>query len=230
MPDEPRGPSKPQKGQGAKDSKLTKRNKNITSSLPDRNKERQLEADVNREMKDLQETIFEPWMQRVIELQSAGWSFERIIREGEKKRKETGTARPGYRKDVLLPSRKLLYTTLHDRPELAEECDKAQRFASDSFAQENRELADTLDEREGLKPFEWVQARHRRIRHRYHHAARLYPDKWGEQSTSEREVIVFEPYGGWQPTNTIKGAPAQGAEAEAAAERWRKIREAAKDA
>jgi len=38
---------------------------------------------------------------------------------------------------------------------------------------------------------------------------------------------VYEPYDGWVPTNIIKNAPGQGPEAEAAAERWKKIRERA---
>jgi len=212
------------KGAGSKDAKLQKRNKNVTSDLPDRQKEAKLEAEVRREMAESGETIFEPWQLRVIELQAAGWSFERIIREGEKERDRMGTRHKGFR-EVSLPGRATLYTALNDLPNLREACEKAFRFAVDSQAQETIELANSLDQRKGLRPYEWVQARDKKIGRRLQVAARLHPDKWGDLATSEREVIVFEPYGGWVPTNLAKGAPGQGPEAEAAAERWKKMRE-----
>ncbi len=79
-PQKPQG--KKQIGQGGKDQKLTKRNKNISTELPDRKKEAQLEEDVNREMKDVQKDDLLPWQKVVIELQLQGWDFESIIRKG----------------------------------------------------------------------------------------------------------------------------------------------------
>lgn len=221
---EDRAPQRAQKGAGGKDSKLQKRNKNVTSALTDRKKESDLEAEVNKQLASVEDTVFEPWHKRIIELQSKGWSFEKIIREGEAKRREMGVTRPS-KAAVMLPSRKLLYQTLAAMPALREECDKAFAFAVDGMAQETIELADSLDAREGLKPYEWVQARDKRIGRRLHVAGRLMPDKWGERSEADREVIVFEPMGGWMPQNVVKaGSPGQGTEADEARERWAKMR------
>lgn len=229
MADRPANPTpgKHQKGTSDKNKKLAARNKNVTSSFSDRNKEAKQEADVNREMQE-SETVFEPWQVRVIELQAAGWSFERIIKAGDERRRQTGKHRPRT-KEIELPSRQTLYLATKARPEFYEECEKAYRFAIDSKAQETVELAESLDERRGLKPYEWVQARDKRIRHIHHVAGRLHPDKWGDLATSEREVIVFEPYGGWVPTNLASGSPGQGVEAEAAVLRWKRMRAEAKD-
>jgi hypothetical protein len=260
MPDQPKGPQgKAQKGAGGKDQKLTKRNKNVTSSLSDRTKDAKLEADVTREMQEVQETVFEPWQLRVIELQSQGWSFEKIIEEGENKRKQMGTARPGMRR-VLLPSRTTLFKAVTSHPEFREACEKSYSFAVDSEAQRTLELAKSLDREHesllemvkapdltGLDPVEtvkalvkfaearipvardWVNARDKRIQRTLQVAGRIMPDKWGEQAEADREVIVFEPYGGWLPQNTATGVPGQGAEADSAAAKWRKMREEAKD-
>jgi len=227
-PKTPQGPQKKAHGQGSKDSKLTKRNKNVTTGLPDREKEAREVADVSRRMGEV-ETVFEPWMERVIELQSQGWSFSKIIEEGQKQRKQTNTNRPG-RRTVVLPSRQTLFQAARERPEFKETCERAYAFAVDSEAQRTLELTMSLDQEADLKPFERVRSRDMRIQRTLQIAGRIHPDKWGEQATSEREVIVFEPYGGWVPTNTLKGAPGQGGEAESAAERWRKMREEAKDA
>jgi len=259
-PKTPQGPQKKAHGQGSKDSKLTKRNKNVTTGLPDREKEAREVADVSRRMGEV-ETVFEPWMERVIELQSQGWSFAKIIEEGEKKRKETGKDHPG-RRYVDIPSRKTLFAAARERPEFKETCERAYAFAVDAETQRGLELAVSLDKEhedllemvkqvpdvEGLDPVQkvlalvksvevripvardLVNARDKRIQRTLQIAGRIHPDKWGEQATSEREVIVFEPYGGWVPTNTLKGAPGQGGEAESAAERWKKMREEAKDA
>ena len=233
MPDKSKpqegGPHKKQTGQGSKDSKLTKRNKNVTSALPDREKEAREVADVSERMAAV-ETVFEPWMERVIELQSQGWSFEKIIEEGEKIRKEMkGNATWG-RNKVLLPSRKTLFVGVREHPEFKETSERAYAFAVDGEAQRSLELAKSLDQIPDLKPGELVNARDKRIQRTLQIAGRIHPDKWGEQATSEREVIVFEPYGGWVPTNTLKGSPGQGGEAESAVERWKKMREEAKDA
>jgi hypothetical protein len=224
-PDEIKG--KAQKGAGGRDAKRQKANKNITSALVDRNKEAKAVSDVTREMQEIGDTIFEPWQRNVIKLQAQGWSFEKIIEHGEKKRKQTGMHHP---KRIVWPSRTLLYKALGNLPEFKEATEKAFAFAVDAEAQRTLELTKSLDSIEGLKPYELVQARDKRIQRTLQVAGRIMPDKWGEQSEGDREVIVFEPYGGWIPTNTIKGAPGQGSEGESAAERWRKMREEAKDA
>jgi predicted flap endonuclease-1-like 5' DNA nuclease len=264
MPDKSKpqegGPHKKQTGQGSKDSKLTKRNKNVTSALPDREKEAREVADVSERMAAV-ETVFEPWQKRVIDLQAQGWSFARIIEAGENRRKQTGTARPG-RRVVELPSRQTLFESTREHPEFKETCERAYAFAVDSEAQRGLELSVSLDKEhedllrilkkppkvDGLDPAgkallmskfmesripvtrDLVNARDKRIQRTLQIAGRIHPDKWGEQATSEREVIVFEPYGGWVPTNTLKGSPGQGGEAESAVERWKKMREEAKDA
>jgi hypothetical protein len=225
--EQPKG--KPQKGAGSKDSKLSKHNKNISQALPDRKKEDALTAEVTKQMSEVQDIVFAPWQRNVIKLQSQGWSFERIIEVGEKKRKATGTDRPGFRKPIY-PSRKTLYAYLGSQPEFRESCDKAFAFAVDAEAQRTLELSKSLDQIPGLKPAELVNARDKRIQRTLQVAGRIMPDKWGEQSEADREVIVFEASGGWVPTRMVKGVPGQGSEADIAAERWRKIREEAKDA
>ena len=224
--DKAQGPQKKQHGQGSKDSKLEKRNKNVSSALPDRQKQAKEVAEISAGLAE-QETVFLPWQLNVIKLQSQGWSFEKIIEHGEKRRRETGRPHPTR---IIWPSRKLLYQTMGQRPELREACDKAFAFAVDAEAQRTLELAKSLDSIADLKPYELVQARDKRIQRTLQVAGRIMPDKWGELAQGDREVIVFEPYGGWLPTNTIKGSPGQGAEAESAAERWRKMRQEAKDA
>jgi hypothetical protein len=227
--DKAQGPQKKQHGQGSKDSKLEKRNKNVSSALPDRQKEAKEVSEISAAMSE-QETVFEPWQLRVIELQSQGWSFEKIIEAGEKARKEKKGKATWGRGAVILPSRKTLWKATTTRPEFKEICEKSYAFAVDAEAQRTLELSKSLDQIPDLKPSQLVEARYKRIQTTLTIAGRIHPDKWGQLATSEREVIVFEPYGGWLPTNTIKGAPGQGAEAESAAERWRKMRQEAKDA
>ena len=131
---------------------------------------------------------------------------------------------------MVFPSRQTLYAAMGQRPEFREACERAFAFAVDAEAQRTLELSKSLDQIEGLKPAELVNARDKRIQRTLQVAGRIMPDKWGEQAEADREVIVYEPYGGWVPTNLAKGSPGQGGEGEAAAERWRKIREEAKDA
>jgi hypothetical protein len=225
--DQPKG--KAQKGAGAKDARAAKTNRNIKASLPDRQKEAKAVEQVQREMAET-ETIYEPWQKRVLDLQAQGWSFERIIEEGERQRKQVKPNATWGRNKVLLPSRFTLWKATSSQPEFKEECEKRYAFAVDAEAQRTLELSVSLDQIPGMKPAELVSARDRRIQRTLQIAGRIHPDKWGEQATGEREVIVFEPYGGWVPTNLSKGGPGQGAEAEAASERWRKMREEAKDA
>ena len=126
------------KGQGGKDVKLEKRNRNVNTSLPDRQKEAKEVSEISAAMSE-QETVFEPWQLRVIELQSQGWSFEKIIEAGEKARKEKkGNATWG-RGAVILPSRKTLWKATTTRPEFKEVCEKSYAFAVDSEAQRTLE-------------------------------------------------------------------------------------------
>ena len=74
-----------------------------------------------------------------------------------------------------------------------------------------------------------VEAKYKRILASMNIAERRLSG-WQRDQQGETEVIVFEPYGGWVPTNTLKGSPGQGGEAESAVERWKKMREEAKDA
>jgi hypothetical protein len=212
---------------GGRDSHTAKVNKNITQALPDRVKQDSLEAAAAKEMSEVQATVFQPWQRNVIKLQSQGWSFERIIERGIARRRETGRPSP---KRVMYPSRKLLYAFLGSQPEFRESCDKAFEFAVDAEAQRTLELAKSLDQIEGLKPPELVNARDKRIQRTLQVAGRIMPDKWGEQAEGDREVIVFEASGGWVPVKTVQGVPGQGDEGGAAREKWRKMREEAKDA
>ena len=221
---------KAQKGQGGRDSKLTKHNKNVTSSLTDRNKEAKMEAEVSKQLSSVEETVFLPWQIRVIELQAQGWSFAKIIEEGEKKRKEIKGNQTWGRNKIILPSRKTLFKATSDQPGFKEACERAFVFAVDAEAQRTIELAKSLDEIAGLEAMNLVNARDKRIQRTMQIAGRIMPDKWGEQAESEREVIVFEPYGGWLPTaRATSGDPGQGTEAEEARERWKKMREESKD-
>ena len=224
--DKQRPQAKKPAGAGGKDSRLQKRNKNVTAAFSDRNKENELAAEVSKQLLEQEETVFEPWQRNVIKLQSQGWSFERIIEVGEERRRQTGI-RP---KRIVWPSRTLLYTSMNQRPEFREACEKAFAFACDAEAQRTLELAKSLDGINGLRPNEIVNARDKRIQRTLQVAGRIMPDKWGELAEADREVIVFEPYGGWVPTNLARGVPTQGAEAETAAERWAKMRREAKDA
>jgi hypothetical protein len=182
-------------------------------------------------MSEQQGEVFEPWQLRVIELQEQGWSFAKIVEEGERLRKaRQGKLKAWGRNVVLLPSWKTLCKATRERPEFKETCERSYAFAVDAEAQRTLELAKSLDQIPDLKPPELVAARDKRIQRTLQVAGRIHPDKWGEQATSEREVIVFEPYGGWAPTNLAAGAPGQGSEALSAAERWKRLREEAKDA
>ena len=128
------------KGQGGKDVKLEKRNRNVNTSLPDRQKEAKEVSEISAAMSE-QETVFEPWQLRVIELQSQGWSFEKIIEAGEKARKEKkGNATWG-RGAVILPSRKTLWKATTTRPEFKEVCDKAYAFAQKNLNTAVRHVA-----------------------------------------------------------------------------------------
>jgi len=226
-PQKPQG--KKQTGQGSKDSRLAKRNKNVSADLPDRKKEAQLEADVNREMKDIQIDVFKPWQKAVIELQLQGWDFESIIRKGMEARQNV---KAGKRKDTRwahIPARRQFFEALREQPGYKEACNYAFDFSVESLGQETVRITRALDQVEGLKGRDLVEAMYKRILASLNIAERRLPG-WQKDQQGDREVIVFEPYGGWVPTNVIKGSPGQGPEAEAARERWKKMREQAKDA
>lgn len=230
MPDNPIQPKgKPQKGAGGHDAKLTKRNKNISTELPDRKKEAQLEEDVNREMKDVQKDDLLPWQKVVIELQLQGWDFESIIRKGEDARQNVRAGKRKYMRWARIPSRRLFFQALKDQPGYKEACTYAFNFSVESLAQEAVGITRKLDKVDGLKGRDLVDAMYKRILASMNIAERRL-QAWQRDQEGETEVIVFEPYGGWVPTNIIKGSPGQGPEAEAAAARWKKMREQAKDA
>ena len=139
-----------------------------------------------------------------------------------------------------MPCRPVLYRTRKEQPNWAEELERAVREYINEAATEMGRLSKTylryrrkvrLDDDTELVPTvrDMIQSTHLQIRDTVDIAGRLLPGKWGDQVVSDQEVIIFEPYGGWVPTNTLKGSPGQGGEAESAAERWKKMREDAKD-
>ena len=224
----PQPKGKPQKGAGGHDAKLTKRNKNVSSALPDRQKEAKEVAEVSGQMAE-QGDNFLPWQRAVIELQLQGWSFEAIIRKGMEARQNV---RAGKRKEMRwakIPARRQFFQALKDQPGYKEACTYAFNYAVECLAQETIGLTRELDQVPDLKGRDLVDAKYKRILASMNIAERRLAS-WQRDQQGETEVIVFEPYGGWIPTNTIKGSPGQGAEAESAAERWRKMREEAKDA
>ena len=231
MPDPSKTPQpkgKPQKGAGGHDSRLTKRNKNVSSALPDRQKEAKEVAEVSAGIA-LEGTAFLPWQNQVIELQLQGWSWEAIIQRGMQAR---ANIKAGKRKDTRwarIPARRQFFEALKTQPGYKEACTYAFNFSIEGLAQETPRLTRELDQVPDLKGRDLVDAKYKRILASLNIAERRLAS-WQRDQQGETEVIVFEPYGGWIPTNTIKGSPGQGAEAESAAERWRKMREEAKDA
>lgn len=226
----PQPKGKPQKGQGGKDSKLTHRNKNVSSDLPDRQKEAKEVAEISEKMAAQGDT-FLPWQHQVIELQLQGWSFEAIIRKAEEARAKikAGNRTRKYIRWARIPSRRPFFEALKEQPGYKEACTYAFNFSVECLAQETIGLTRELDQVPDLKGRDLVDAKYKRILASMNIAERRLAS-WQRDQQGETEVIVFEPYGGWIPTNTIKGSPGQGAEAESAAERWRKMREEAKDA
>lgn len=236
----PQGPQKKQHNQGSKDSKLTKRNKNVSTALPDREKEAREVADVSKRMGDMTEIVFEPWQKQVIELQLQGWPFEAIIKRGEEARAaiRAGNRERKHTRWARIPCRQLFFEALKQQPGYKEACVYAFNFAVEGLAQEavvvTREL-DQVKYADG-KPLagrDLVEAKYKRILASMNIAERRLSG-WQRDQQGETEVIVFEPYGGWVPTNTGRLADGriigQGPEGESAAERWKKMREEAKDA
>jgi hypothetical protein len=217
------------KGPGSKDSKLTKHNKNVTSNLTDRKKEQALEAEVIKEMADVQETVFAPWQRQVIELQLQGWSFEAIIRRAMQARQNV---KSGKRKDIRwarIPARRQFFDALRNQPEYREACQYAFNSAVESLAQETVALTRELDQVAGLKGRDLVDAKYKRILASLNIAERRVTG-WQRDADVDMEVIVFEAHGGWVPTNRVVGSAGQGDEAETARGKWEKMRKEAQDA
>lgn len=220
---------KKSKGEGSKDAKRSKTNKNLTSALPDRAKEAALEDAAAKSLSE-RETVFEPWQRQVIRLQSQGWSLTAIINKGIEARRNVKGGKGNRRGYARLPGVTKLFESLRERPEFRETCRTAFAFSVDAIAQETLLLFRSLDQIPGLKGRDLVDARYKRGIGTLNVAGRIVPGVWGEQSDVEREVIVMEVGGGWIPTRTISGVVGQGREAEEAAERWKKLRADAKDA
>jgi len=223
MANEQKPQGKAQKGQGGKDSKLAKRNKNVTAALSDRVKEDALAAEVTKQMEEV-ETSFTPQEQAILQLRRMGWSFERIRRFGEKERKGRGE------KHSLIPSH--IERLRETRPEFEEEAQKKYNRYVEDKAEEVLRLASRMKSQRGLSDkvldiadrllkekdpqtrdaiWKWcqiqilhgtrkVQAIHNEVGRDLQVAAARVSDKWGPNAEADREVIVFEPHGGWVPS------------------------------
>ncbi len=240
---------------GGKDNRLQKANRNVSRSLSDRVKEEKQEKEVARGLAEEQlQKAFTPQEQAVIDLHAQGLSFRTIGRMGKtfgekdslghKKRyllpsqssiRRWRAERPEFKEE----SEKALNTYI-------ESCaQEAMRFVrslrklrgvSDSVLDDADKLAKEKDagKRDALFKKLNIYLRHAEVKVRSINCevrntldiAGRRVASWQEGNAEAGEVIVFEPYGGWVPTNILKGSPGQGPEGEAAAERWKAIQHA----
>jgi hypothetical protein len=219
----------PKKGAGGHDKKLTKHNRHVSSALPDRAKTQKAEDEMTEKLR----------LSRILKADPRGEghgkqygldTFAVIIGLRREGLTIAQIGKIGKLGNVRIPSSKVIYKLQESNPELREASNKAFGDAVREGAEETLSLARSLDKVKGLKGRTLVEARDKRIARQLQIARQRLPDEWGGQQEGEPEVIVFEPYGGWIPTNIIKNAPGQGPEGEAAAERWRKMRKEGKDA
>jgi hypothetical protein len=211
---------------GGHDRRLIKANKNVSFAMPDRAKTEKAENDMEEKLR----------MQRILEADPRGNGHGRkyglatfavilgLRREGLTFEQIGKMGKLG---DVRIPSTSVLYKLQESNPELREAWTKAYGDAVRTAAEETLGLARSLDKVKGLRGRGLVDARDKRIARQLQIARQRLPDEWGGLQEGEPEVIVFETYGGWVPTDLATGAPGQGPEGEAAAERWRKMREEA---
>jgi hypothetical protein len=204
------------------DARLVKRNKNVSNSLPDRQKEGKAEADMTERLRMQRIAKGDPrgnghgkrygagTFAVILDLRRQGLSLEQVAKMGK-----VG--------DVRIPSIHTLYKLQEHNVELKEAWTHAFSQAVRNGAEETLSLARSLDQVKGLRGKALVDARDKRIQRQLQIARQRLPDEWGGDQEGESEVIVFEASGGWVPTATIKGAPGQGAEAEQAAARWAAI-------
>jgi hypothetical protein len=223
-PDQGKAPGKGVKpgSTAGHDVRLQKRNKNVGSSLPDRAKTQKAEADMTERLRMARISKADPrgkghgrrygagTFAVILDLRRQGMTFKQIA-----DLKQIG--------EVRLPSERSLSLLQEQNVELKEAWRHAYTYAVREGAEETLGLARSLDKVRGLKGKNLVDARDKRIQRQLQIARQRLPDEWGGDQEGESEVIVFEASGGWVPTATIKGAPGQGAEGEAAAARWAAI-------
>jgi hypothetical protein len=132
-----------------------------------------------------------------------------------------------------MPSTGALYSWLDDKPEFAEQYEEAYNDFINEQAEESIHLAMSLDSVPGVKGYNLVQARDKRIMRQLQIAGVRLRKKWGPEAETGGDTIVIEVSGGWNPlpSTALADSPnGQGVEAAKAAERWKAIREGAADA
>ena len=222
MPDEVRpGEQGKALGKGVKpsstaghDVRLQKRNRNVASSLPDREKQGKAEADMIERLRLQKIVDSDPRAENAI--------YPAEVRADVLMRRREGLSARQIARLKGYPS----YRTIHDwregDPTFAEAWEKEyDLYAAEEAEEVLPSLVKPMRAVRGLKGTGKIFALKTQADLTLRIAATRSPAKWGNQTSEDREVIVFETYGGWIPTDTIKGSPGQGAEAEAAAERWK---------
>lgn len=237
---------KAQKGVGSRDSRRASRNKNLTSALPDRGKDRALEVRAAETLQEQKETSFTPQEQAVIDLQAQGLSFANIGRLGR-------VSVDGRKKSIV--STRTIRRWRATKPEFKEESEKALNSYIESCAQEAlrfvrsmrklRGISDKVlddadkiltepdrDKRDGMYKRLRIYLRHAAVKvHSMNSEVRTTLNiagrrlnGWQENAETDQEVIVFDWSPEWRGGRAMEGDPGQGAAAAAARARWQKIR------
>jgi hypothetical protein len=212
------------KGQGSKDARLTKRNKNLTSDLPDRQKaqaaedsmaERLVAADTRRTNKgNIQYGL--DTMAVILGMRRDGLTLEQIAAK-----RQIGT--------IKLPCAATISDIAHANPEFSEAMKRARKEYERSIVEDSIQQIPKISRVPGLKGATKARALADHARVGLALGRQALPEDYSGDQDAEVEVIVFETSGGWVPTRIarrVDGVPmGQGVEGDAAAERWRKIRE-----
>ena len=212
------------KSVGSKDAKKAKRFRGQDLTLPDREKESKAEAEAEQKLIDSRKRLASELpkdarysleiVERVLEYRRDGLTTLQISRE------------PG------MPHRQSIYEWLDDRPEFADQYEKAFDDRVRDAVELGLQTVQKMTEVKGLKGYNKVQAMDKQVMRSLQYAGVRLKD-WKPDRESGGDTIVIEVSGGWNPapaTALPQDANGQGREAAAAADRWKAIREGAVDA
>ena len=249
------GKSDPRKGAAGRDRVQSRRNPHLETRLPDRDKEDARERSVEQRLRkklagsDLRApnaTYDVKDMEAVLELRREGFTLHQIAsREGMPSRRTLGywlDQNPEFKEASNRAFNDFVREQAEKAVSLAESLSNLRGVGDDI-------LEDALSIGKGgkLKPFEKVHATEKRVRSALLHAATKgtlvdkhiqralqaaaakLPGEWGKNADEEREVIVMEVSGGWNPAAASAvgrdDPDGQGPDAWAAKQRWALIRE-----
>jgi hypothetical protein len=243
------------KGAGGKNNRAMKANKNIATSLPDRVKEGKQEKEVSRGLAEEQlQRAFTIQEQAVIDLHAEGLSFRTIGRMGKtfgerdslghKKRyllpsqssiRRWRAERPEFKEESEKALNSYIDSCAQEAMRLVRSLRKLRGVSDDVLEDADKLIAEKdAGKRDAIFKRANIYLRHAEVKVRSINSevrntldiAGRRVAIWQEGNAEAGEVIVFEPYGGWVPTNLAKGGPGQGPDAEAAVERWKAMQQA----